>query len=144
MGSATDRTAARDHLSGSFNWRTFAPLLLVNLVIISAGVATTFLWPRIGVAGYAVALMAVGIFTFLMLFVDNGDIRSALTASFVFVYLALLATGSLNKTVADKMSEGFGKTIFDNFNTLVGVIIGFYFGGKALEKFGAATRGNRV
>jgi VIT1/CCC1 family predicted Fe2+/Mn2+ transporter len=50
------------------------------------------------------------------------------------LHLALLATAPFNTVLAQRMSENFGKAIFENFNTLVGVMVGFYFGGKAAEK----------
>src|SRR5262245_39903303 len=45
---------------------------------------------------------------------------------------------SLNDTVSDEGSKGFGRVIFDSFNPLGGVIVGFHFGGKALEKVAAS------
>jgi hypothetical protein len=128
-----DSTAARGGSSERIPWKIFWSVLIVNLALLIAGVATTFPWAHIEVAGLAVALVAIGIFTFLMLLVDSGDIRSALTAAFLFVYLALMGA-SLNETVSGKMVGGFGKVMFDNFSTLFGVIVAFYFGGKALEK----------
>jgi hypothetical protein len=133
--------SARRQVGG---WRvsTFWPLLLVNVILLIAGIASTFggIGEDIGVAGLAVALAIIGIFTFLVLFNDAADIRSAITAAFVFVYFSLMGA-SLNDTVSKKLAEGFGERIFDSFDTLMGVVIGFYFGGKALEWTAGRLRG---
>jgi|SRR5215471_5354404 len=139
----TDRTAARDLSTGEIHRRTFWSLLLVNVVLVLAGIASTFPWAHIDTAGYAAALVGIGMFTFLMLYVDTRDIRSAITASFVFVYLALIATGPFNTVISEKMSKDFGATVFTNFHTLVAVIVGFYFGGKAIEN-GLEKRGEAI
>jgi hypothetical protein len=128
-----DAAAAVDRSSGKIRWKIFLALLIGNLALLSGGVLSTFLWRPLGVAGMAGALVAIGIFTYLMLFVDSGDIRSALTAAFVFVYFSIMGM-SFHDVFAEKMSGGFGKIMFDNFATLLGVILGFYFAGKALEK----------
>jgi hypothetical protein len=127
-----DAVAAIDRSSGKINWKIFVALLIGNLALVSVGVLSTF-WRPVGVAGMAGALVAIGIFTYVMLYADSRDIRSALTAAFVFVYLAVMGM-SFHSTFAEKMSVGFGKIMFDDFSTLVNVIVGFYFAGKALEK----------
>ncbi|MCD6023073.1 MAG: hypothetical protein K0R20_2783 [Actinomycetia bacterium] len=137
-----NQVPTRDPVTGAIRVHTFLLLLLVNLVLFVAGIASTFggIGRVIGVAGLAVALVAIGIFTFLMLFFDAADIRSAITATFVLVYFSLMGA-SLNDTVSDKLSAGFGERIFDSFDTLLGVIIGFYFGGKAVELAARYLRG---
>src|SRR5262245_15871074 len=112
---------------------TFWALLLVNPALLLVGVSTTFFWPQIAAAGLAVIFVVIGIFTFLTLANDSGDIRTALTTAFVFVYLAILGM-SLNDFVAGQMNNPFPKLAYENLQTILGVIIGFYFGGKAFEK----------
>jgi hypothetical protein len=127
-----DKTTTRDPVTGKLRVDLLLWLLFVNLAILGLGIASTF-YDSLGVAGYALALVAMGIFTFSYLFADSSDIRTAVTVAFVFVFLGLLA-GSFNDTISTKLSKDFGKTIFDSFNALLTVIIGFYFGGKAWER----------
>jgi hypothetical protein len=65
---------------------------LVNVVVLLLGIASTFgsVGETIGVAGLAVALVIIGLFTFLLLFDDIADIRSAITAAFLSVYFSLM------------------------------------------------------
>ncbi len=147
-----DRVAARAAGTGQFRWVTVACIGLLNIVLLAVGVWSTltrFPMKDLGLAGLAVSLAAIGIVTFLAFYNDSADIRTAIAGSFVVVYFAVL-TVSLNKQVSEKIDTGGAKMLFDNFTTLVGVIVSFYITGKTIEKVAAraavdaAASGSRV
>ena len=64
---------------------------------------------------------------------DTGEVRKALTGSFVIIYFSLvplLMFGSLNLPADETV-----KTIITNFTWIVGAIVIFYFGSRAVEEY---------
>jgi hypothetical protein len=63
----------------------------------------------------------------------QGEMRKAITITFIVVYLALLAL-STNIDVA-KSYTGMFQIMIDHFTYLVGIVVVFYFGSRAVEKY---------
>lgn len=64
---------------------------------------------------------------------NSGEVRKALTSSFVvtyFAFLPLVTFGSVNLPADEPI-----KTIVTNFTWIVGAIVIFYFGSRALEEY---------
>lgn len=64
---------------------------------------------------------------------NSGEVRKALTSSFVvtyFAFLPLVTYGSVNLPADEPV-----KTIVTNFTWIVGAIVIFYFGTRALEEY---------
>ncbi len=64
---------------------------------------------------------------------NNGEIRKAITSSFVVTYFAfvpLVTFGSVNIPTDEPI-----KTIVTNFTWIVGAIVIFYFGSRAVEEY---------
>lgn len=64
---------------------------------------------------------------------NSGEIRKALTSSFVityFAFLPLVTFGSVNIPTDEPI-----KTIVTNFTWIVGAIVIFYFGSRAVEEY---------
>ena len=80
----------------------------------------------------AVALVCIGVATFVGFYYKTNDIRLALTASVWVTYVALLAS-FLNQTVASRLSTGTAQTLVLSLTGLVAAISGFYFRAKNVE-----------
>jgi hypothetical protein len=133
--SSTDKVAARDASTGNWRLATVLTVGVLNVAILGIGIWSTFdSFPGgdIDLAGLALALAAIAMVTFLGFYNDSGDIRTAIAATFIFVYFATLAA-SLNNAVEDKLNAGFAKDMFTNLTTLVGVVVTFYITGKTVE-----------
>lgn len=133
--TTTDPVAARNITTGRPQWVTIGLVGILNIAIIILAICMTFEefpGPQT-IAGIAAALTAMPIITFLALFKDSGDIRTAIAGSFVILYFAFMAAG-LNSLISERLDVGFGRTMFDSVNTLVGVIVGFYITGKTVER----------
>lgn len=128
-----DPAAARNQ-GGRVNWKLALVLVLANLALFGAGIGVTYI-EGIGVAGLALTIPGAALVTFVIFFTDSRDIRTAVTGSFVVLYLGIVSA-SFNRQVAvlaqDK--EAFFSTVFDSFQALMIVVVGFYFGGKSAEK----------
>lgn len=64
---------------------------------------------------------------------DSGEVRKALTGSFVVLYFAfvpMVTFGTLNMPTDEPI-----KTIITNFTWIVGAIVIFYFGSRAIEEY---------
>lgn len=139
---AEDNLAAR-RSNGWLNGKTVLLLAVVNGVLWALGIASTFWFfgTDIGINGVAFSTAAVGLWTFLVFFKDSEDIRTAVTAAFLALYLAFVAA-ALNREVNAEFTEGgLFKAVWDSFNPLMIAIIGFYFGGKAFEKSASSRAG---
>jgi hypothetical protein len=123
--------------NGGFRPMPAILLVAVNIALLAAGVASTFWFfgANIGVAGLAVALPATSLCTFIVLFTDHRDIRTAVMGSFTVLYLGFVSA-TFNHDFVGMMSDrdGFGRHVYDSFNTFMLVMLGFYFSGKAVEK----------
>jgi hypothetical protein len=120
---------------GSF--KTSAIILVVaNVSLLAAGVASSFWFfgQNIGIAGLSVALPAAGLCTFVVLFTDHRDIRTAVMGTFTVLYLGFVSA-TFNSDFAAIMNDrdGMGRHVYDSFNTFMLVMLGFYFSGKAAE-----------
>ncbi|MFD3455250.1 hypothetical protein ACFWVC_24120 [Streptomyces sp. NPDC058691] len=122
---------------GRINWRVGSLLVVVNVALLALGVGSTFWFfgQDIGIAGLSVALPAMSLCTFLVLFTDSRDVRTAVMSAFTVLYFGFVAA-SFNSDVARAMADktGFLDDVYDSFNTFMIVMVGFYFGGKAAEK----------
>jgi hypothetical protein len=137
-----DQLAARTS-EGRINGRTVILLFVVNGLLLALGLGSTFwsIGTDIGISGVAFSTAAVGLWTFLVFFKDSEDIRTAVTASFLALYLAFVAA-SFNKDVNAAFVDGsLLKAVWDSLNPLMIAIIGFYFGGKAFEKSASSRSG---
>jgi hypothetical protein len=64
---------------------------------------------------------------------NTGEVRKAVTGSFVIIYFAfvpLVAFGSINLPADEPI-----KTIVTNFTWIVGAVVIFYFGSRAVEEY---------
>src|SRR4051794_35508285 len=126
----TEPIAARQP-DGTFNRSTTLLLIVGNLILFGIGIGTTFI-TKVHLAGLAASLTAIAILTFVVLYKDSDDIRTALAGSFMFLYFAIVGS-SLNGSVSAKLNEAGAKDVWTSFNTIVGVVIAFYFTGKSVE-----------
>ncbi|MFF7214988.1 hypothetical protein ACFZAU_31340 [Streptomyces sp. NPDC008238] len=122
---------------GRINWQVGLLLVVVNVLLLALGVASTFWFfgQDIGIAGLSVALPAMSLCTFLVLFTDSRDVRTAVMSAFTVLYFGFVAA-SFNSEVARAMADtsGFLDDVYGSFNTFMIVMVGFYFGGKTAEK----------
>src|SRR5438045_994366 len=138
MVTGLDRTQATAvHAdTGKLNWTWIALLGLGDIIFWGLGIASTFWFfgRDIGVAGLAFSTVAPALWTFLLFFRDAADVRTAFTAAFLTLYLAFVAA-AFNNLVAEafRAQGSFLHSVWDNLNTLMIAIVGFYFGGKAVE-----------
>jgi len=63
----------------------------------------------------------------------SGEVRKAITATFIIVYFALLSL--INFEELGTSYTGLFKTMMDHFTYLVGIIVVFYFGSRSVEKY---------
>jgi len=135
-GSGEPASAPRYPARGG-SFKTSAIILVVaNVSLLTAGVASSFWFfgQNIGIAGLSVALPAAGLCTFVVLFTDHRDIRTAVMGTFTVLYLGFVSA-TFNSDFAAIMNdrEGMGRHVYDSFNTFMLVMLGFYFSGKAAE-----------
>ena len=64
---------------------------------------------------------------------DTGEVRKALTGSFVIIYFAFVPLVTFGNVILP--SEEPIKTIITNFTWIVGAIVIFYFGSRAVEEY---------
>lgn len=128
-----DPAAARSATGGGLRWKTAVGLIGINTVCIGGGIAATYIdW--VGTASLAFSIPLAALITFVFFFTDSADIRTAITGAFVVLYLGFVSA-SFNGGVADAAAEenSFFAEVFNSLDTLMIAIIGFYFGGKAVE-----------
>ena len=118
-------------------------LVAVNIALLAAGVGSSFWFfgADIGIAGLSVALPATSLCTFIVLFTDHRDIRTAVMGTFTVLYLGFVSA-TFNKDFVTIMgdADGIGRHVYDSFNTFMLVMLGFYFSGKAVEKVATTKR----
>jgi hypothetical protein len=139
IGRTTKFSARKE--DGGFELKPAMLLVAVNIVFLLAGVGSShwFFGVNIGVAGLAVALPAMSLCTFVVLFTDHKDIRTAVMGAFTVLYLGFVSATFNNDVLTMMNEDGFGRHVYDSFNTFMLVMLGFYFSGKAVEKV-ATTR----
>jgi hypothetical protein len=78
--------------------------------------------------------VTAALWAFLVFYKDSSDIRTAFTSAFFTLYLAFIAF-SLHDGFASAFEDqnSFARSVWQNLTTIMIAIIGFYFGGKALE-----------
>jgi len=86
-------------------------------------------------AWLAGALGIIGVLSFFGFFLATEQMRLAIAGSITVVYLALIShlllIGSLRGEV---LSDDNGKTVFQGFTNLVGIVVSFYVGSSAAVK----------
>lgn len=86
----------------------------------------------------------IGIFTFfgILMFLNyltgdknicQGEMRKAITISFIVVYFALLSLSTINNLGISY--TGMFQTMIEHFSYLVGIVVVFYFGSRSVEKY---------
>ncbi len=107
-------------------------LLIVPLLVITMGIPVQWIFIAMGVITFFGILLIVNYMSGSSPF-DTGEIRKALTGSFVvlyFVLVPLVTFGGITVTQGETV-----KTILTNFTWIVGAIIIFYFGSRAVEEY---------
>lgn len=128
-----DPAAARSASGAKLHWRVALLLVAGNTSLFGLGIALCYV-PRLGVAPLALTIPAAALLTFVVFFTDSRDIRTAITASFLVLYIGFVsASFNTRVTALSDMKGSFFTLVFSDFNSLMLAIIGFYFGGKALE-----------
>jgi hypothetical protein len=128
---------------GNYKWHNLLMLAGVPFVLLALGVASTVLdffpGPDGGLHWMVACLGAIAIFTFVALYNDSGDIRTAIAASVMVAYFASLFVVALLPHASEAVKEGGAKTALDGFQNLVVIVVGFYITGKTVESV-AETR----
>jgi len=145
MTNTSDREKATSLLAtGGFNWKVISVIGVGDLLLWAAGIGSTFWFfgQDVGVGGLAFTTVAPALWTFLLFYRDAADVRTALTAAFFTLYLGFVVI-SFDSDVSKTFQAGgsFLHSVWDNLNTLMIAIIGFYFGGKAFETVAERTGG---
>ncbi len=107
-------------------------LVLVPLLVTTMGIPVQWIFIAMGVITFFGILLVVNYMSGSSP-LDTGEIRKALTGTFVilyFVFIPLVTFGGISVTQGDSV-----KTIITNFTWIVGAIIIFYFGSRAVEEY---------
>lgn len=107
-------------------------LIIVPLLVILLNIPVQWIFISIGIITFFGILLIANYMSGTSPF-DTGEVRKALTGSFVIIYFALvplLTFGSLNLPADESI-----KTILTNFTWIVGAIVIFYFGSRAVEEY---------
>jgi hypothetical protein len=107
-------------------------LIIVPLLIMLLDIPVQWILIPIGIITFFGILLIANYMSGTSPF-DTGEVRKALTGSFVIIYFALiplLTFGSLNLPADESI-----KTIITNFTWIVGAIVIFYFGSRAVEEY---------
>jgi hypothetical protein len=114
--------------------------------------ASKWFWDDVGRWPLAVALVLVGITTFLgvllsghpkagQISIADDETRTAITITMVVLYISILGMFSVSRF--DPAAGSLSRDLIDQFGTLVILVLGFYFGTSgAIQIFGMA-RGQR-
>ncbi|MCH8047930.1 MAG: hypothetical protein IID44_29905 [Planctomycetes bacterium] len=112
------------------NLKIFVRIDFLVIVIWWIGISLGYI-PEIGLGPLSGALFAIAVVTFMGTLRASGDMRTAIAASFVMIYFALLAALATSAINRDQIDNPVGTELWKNFTYLVGVIIVFYFGSTA-------------
>lgn len=110
----------------------FVDLVVVPVLVTLLGVPLQWLFISIGIITFFGILLIANYMSGTSPF-DTGEVRKALTGSFIVIYFAfipLITFGSLSISTEEPV-----KTIVTNFTWIVGVIVIFYFGSRAVEEY---------
>jgi hypothetical protein len=122
---------------------------VLDIVWLVTGLAASkWFWDDVGRWPLAVALVLVGITTFLgvllsghprdgQISIADDETRTAITVAMVVLYISILGMFSVSRF--DPAEGSLSRDLFDQFGTLVVLVLGFYFGTTgAIQIFGLA------
>lgn len=107
-------------------------LIIVPLLVTLLNIPVQWIFISIGIITFFGILLIANYMSGTSPF-DTGEVRKALTGAFVIIYFSLvplLTFGSLNLPADETI-----KTIITNFTWIVGAIVIFYFGSRAVEEY---------
>lgn len=107
-------------------------LVIIPLLITLLHIPVEWLFITIGIVTFFGILLIANYMSGTSPF-DTGEVRKALTGSFIIIYFAfvpLITFGNISLASAEPI-----KTIITNFTWIVGAIIIFYFGSRAVEEY---------
>lgn len=107
-------------------------LVIIPLLITLLHIPVEWLFITIGIVTFFGILLIANYMSGTSPF-DTGEVRKALTGSFIVIYFAfvpLVTFGNISLASAEPI-----KTIITNFTWIVGAIIIFYFGSRAVEEY---------
>jgi hypothetical protein len=107
-------------------------LVLVPLLVTTMGIPVQWIFIAMGIITFFGILLVVNYMSGSSP-LDTGEIRKALTGTFVilyFVFIPMVTFGGIAVTQGEQV-----KTIITNFTWIVGAIIIFYFGSRAIEEY---------
>lgn len=107
-------------------------LVIIPLLITLLHIPIEWLFITIGIVTFFGILLIANYMSGTSPF-DTGEVRKALTGSFIIIYFAfvpLITFGNISLASAEPI-----KTIITNFTWIVGAIIIFYFGSRAVEEY---------
>ncbi len=111
---------------------SFVDLIIIPLIVFTLHIPSEWLLISLGIITFFGILIITNYMSETAPF-DTGEVRKALTGSFIIVYFAfisLVTMGNVNALALEPI-----KTIATNFTWLVAVIVIFYFGSRAVEEF---------
>ncbi len=92
----------------------------------------------LGLGPLSIGVFAVGVISFYGFYSAGLGMRATITASFVSVYLALIAAFLTSGQERLQIKDTVGENVWENFTWLVGTIVISYFGASvASEAIGA-------
>lgn len=107
-------------------------LVIIPLLITLLHIPIEWLFITIGIVTFFGILLIANYMSGTSPF-DTGEVRKALTGSFIIIYFAfvpLITFGNISLASAEPI-----KTIITNFTWIVGAIVIFYFGSRAVEEY---------
>ncbi|OPY24593.1 MAG: hypothetical protein A4E27_01225 [Methanobacterium sp. PtaU1.Bin242] len=107
-------------------------LVIIPLLITLLHIPVEWLFITIGIVTFFGILLIANYMSGTSPF-DTGEVRKALTGSFIIIYFAfvpLITFGNISLASAEPI-----KTIITNFTWIVGAIVIFYFGSRAVEEY---------
>jgi hypothetical protein len=107
-------------------------LIIIPILVSFLNIPIQWLFISIGIITFFGILLIANYMSGTSPF-DTGEVRKALTGSFVIIYLALVPLITFG-TITIPAEEPI-KTIVTNFTWIVGAIVIFYFGSRAVEEY---------
>jgi hypothetical protein len=110
----------------------FLDLILIPIIVLVLNIPVQWIFISIGVITFFGILLIANYMSGTSPF-DTGEVRKALTGSFIIMYFALVPLLSFGSIIipADEPI----KTIITNFTWIVGAIVIFYFGSRTVEEY---------
>lgn len=116
------------------------------IILWGIGVASTFPFLHklnLNVAVLGTCIAAAALWAFLLLY-RATDLREAFTAAFLVLYCGFFVASMVPGAASTLEKNGsFAHTVWDSVNAVMIAIVGFYFGGKAVEKATASAAKQR-